>query len=86
MQTAGHLVAVVVEFAAGMQGGQHDLGGSKLLLGMDVDRNAPAIVLDSDGTIQVDRQADLVTEPGQGLVDRVVHHLLDQMMEPVRSG
>ena len=86
MQAAGHLVAIMVELAAGMQSGQYDLSGRNLLFGMGVDGNAPAIVRDGDGIIEVDRQADLVTEAGQGLVDRVVHHLLYQMMEPCRSG
>ena len=49
MQAAGDLVAAAVaELAAGVQDGEHDLGGRALLLLVHVDRDAAAVVGDRD--------------------------------------
>ena len=85
VQAAGHLVAVVVELAAGVQHGQHDFG-RRLAAGVPVDRNAAAVVDDGDRVVDVDRDVDLVAEPGQRLVDRVVDDLVDEMMQTGRAG
>ena len=82
MQAAGHLVAAALaELAAGVQDGQHDLGGRALLLLHHVDRDAAAVVDHGDAVIRVDDDLDLVGLAGECLVDRVVHHLVDQVME-----
>ena len=85
MQTARHLVAVVVELAAGVQDGQHDFGGG-LAAGVLIDRNAAAVVDDRDGVVDVDRDVDLVAVAGERLVDRVVDDLVDEMVQPGSAG
>ncbi len=45
VQTSGHLVAVLVELAAGMQDGQNDLESGAVLLGMHSGRDASSVVL-----------------------------------------
>ena len=85
MQTAGNLVAVVVELAAGVQHRQHDFGG-RLAARVQVDRNAAAVVDDGDRAVDVHRDVDLVAEAGQRLVDRVVDDFVDEMMQPGRPG
>ena len=85
VQTAGHLVAVVVELAAGVQHGQHDLGRRPAAL-VHVGRNAAAVVDDRDRVVDVDGDVDLGGEPGQRFVDRVVDDLVDEMMQPGRPG
>ena len=82
VQAAGHLVAVLVELAAGVQLGHHDLGGGtlELVVVLDVGRDAAAVVDHRDRVVGVDDDLDLVAVPGQRLVDRVVedfeHHVV----------
>ncbi len=77
VQPAGDLVGVAVELAAGVQHGHHDLGGRtpQLVVGMDLDGDAAAVVDDADRVVGVDDDLDVVAVAGQGLVDRVVDHL-----------
>ena len=54
VQAARDLVGPVVELAAGVQRGHHDLGGGALLGRMLVDRDAAAVVGDGDAAVLVD--------------------------------
>ena len=87
VQAAGHLVALAPELAAGVQGGQHDLGRRLLgVLGVRADRDARPVV--ADPAAAVGQQGDV--DPGgparHGLVDRVVHDLPDQVVQAGRPG
>ena len=87
VQAARHLVAAAVaELAAGVEHGEHHLGGGLLLLGHRVDRDAAAVVRDGDGVVRMDDDLDLVGLAGQGLVDGVVDDLVDQVMEAAGAG
>ena len=85
VETAGNLVAVVVELAARMEDGQHHFGRG-LPAGVLVDRNAAAVVDDRDRTVDVNRDVDLVAEASQGFVDGVVDDLVDEMVQTGRTG
>jgi hypothetical protein len=80
METARDLVAVVVELASGVQHREDDFGRG-LAAFMEVDRDAAAVVDHGDGVVDVDCDVDLVAVPGQGLVDRVVDNLVDEVMQ-----
>ncbi len=86
VQPARHLVAVLVELAAGVQLGQRDLGGRALRLVLvvefDAGWNAAAVVDDRDRVVGVDRDDDVVAMPGKRLVDRVVDHLEHHVVQP----
>ena len=85
MQTTGNLVGVLVELAAGVQFGQRDFGGRALRLvlvvHLDADRDAAAVVGDADRIVGMDGDDDVVTMPGQGFVDRVVDNLENQVVQ-----
>jgi len=53
VQAARHLVAVVVELAAGMQHGEHDFRRRFAAL-VQIGRDAAAVVDDGDGSVDVD--------------------------------
>jgi hypothetical protein len=57
-----------------------------VVFGMDVDRDATAIVLDRAGAIVMDAYRDLRAIPGESLVDRVVDDLEDTVMETALVG
>ena len=87
VQAAGDLVAAAVaELAAGVQDGQHDLGGRLLLLLHDRDGDAAAVVDDGDGVVRVDRDRDGVVAAGERLVDGVVDDLVDQVVQAAHTG
>ncbi len=80
------VAAAVAELAAGVQGGQHHLGGGSLLLLQFFDRDAAAVVGDRAAVVGVEDDADFAAVAGDRLVDRVVDHLVDEMVEAARAG
>ena len=81
VQTARHLVAVLVELAAGVQHRHRELDARHLFRRMHVDRNAATVVLDGDRIVGVDRDANRVRVAGERFVDRVVDDFVDEMMQ-----
>ena len=87
VQTAGDLVAATLaELAAGVQDGEHDLEGGLVLLLHLRDRDAAAVVGDRDGVVRMDRDRDRVAVAGEGLVHRVVHDLVDEVVQTAYTG
>lgn len=86
VQTAGDGVAAAAELAARVQDRQDDLDGRLPLGRHDADRDAAAVVDDPHTAVGEDRHVDGVRVPGQGLVDRVVHHLVHEVVQPALTG
>ena len=85
VQSAGHLVAVVVELAAGMKHGQRDFG-RRLTAAVAIDRDAAAVVDHRDRLVDMDRDVDLIAIAGQRLVYRVVDDFVDEMVQAGGAG
>jgi hypothetical protein len=81
VEAARHLVGVLVELAAGMELGHDDLRRRHPLLGMDVGRDAAAVVAHRDRAVGVEHHVDAVAIACQRLVDRVVDDLVDHVMQ-----
>ena len=86
VEAAGDLVAAAAELAAGVEDGIDHLQGGLAGLRLDVHGDAAAIVGDGDGIALVDDDVDLIAVAGQGLVDGVVHDLVDQVMKAGSAG
>src|SRR5205807_8239563 len=80
------LVAAAAELAPRVQAGHHELEGGQALFLVDVDRDTSAIVVDLDAAVGEERDDELPGVAGQGLVDRVADHLVDQVVEARRAG
>ncbi len=80
VQAARNLVGVLVELSAGMKLRHDDLGGRDALV-VHVGRNAAPIVDHRHRTVGVERHGDEVGVARQRLVDGVVHHLVDHVMQ-----
>ena len=85
VQAARNRVDLVLELRARMQHRQHDLERRALLGRVVVNRDAAAVIIHRHFVIGDNRDADVVTEPGQGLVDRVVDHLVDEVVHPAHA-
>ena len=81
METAGDLIPAAAELAAGVEDSKHHLQSGFTGLGLDVNRDAPAVVGYSDGVARVDGHGDVGAVTGQGLVDGVVHNLIYQVVQ-----
>ena len=68
VESARDLVRRVLEFAAGVEDGQHDFG-SRLAAFVQVHGNAAAIVHDRERTVDVNRHLDVPAVPGERFVD-----------------
>ena len=86
VQPARHLVAVLVELAAGVQHGQRQLDTGNLFRRMDVDRNPAPVVVNGDRVVSVDDDVDPRRVARHRLVDRVVHDFVDEVVQPARRG
>jgi hypothetical protein len=69
-----------------MQLGHNDLDGRNAKFGMDIHRDAAAVVPDSDGVVHMYDDFHLVAEASHGFVDGVVHHFVDEMMQTAGIG
>ena len=86
VETAGDLVPGSTELAAGVEDRVHDLEGGLAGLLLDVDRDAAAVVGDSDLVVLVDPQVDAVTCAVHRLIDRVVEDLAHEVMQAPQVG
>ena len=86
VQTAGDRVRLAVELAARVQHGQRDLDTRLLQLGVQVDREATAVVGDPDAAVGEQHHVDGVAVAGQRLVDRVVDDLPHQVVQTALAG
>jgi hypothetical protein len=81
MQSARYLVALGIELAAGVQLGHHDFRGRYAFL-VHIHRDAAAVVDHRYGIIDMNRYIHLRAIAGQGFVHGIVHHLVNQVMQP----
>jgi hypothetical protein len=86
VQAAGDRVRLAVELAAGVQRGQHDLERRALLDRVLVHRDAAAVVANPDPAVGEQRHLDIGRVAGQRLVHRVVHNLVDQVVQTALAG
>ena len=83
VQAAGGLVVALLELAAGVEHREDDFERALLRRRVLVDRNAAAVVGDGDrAAVLVERDDDVRGEAVHRLVDGVVEHLPDEMVQP----
>ena len=86
VQSAGDLVALAAELAAGVQHREHDLGGRLVgVLGMRVDRDASPVVDHPAAAIGEQGDVDPVRVAREGLVDGVVDDLVHEVVQARRA-
>ena len=86
MEAAGDLVTAATELSAGVKDCIYHLQGWPTGLGLNVHGNAPAVIGDGDGLSRVDGDRNMLAIPGQGLVNGIVHDLIDQVVQTGDGG
>ncbi len=81
MQATRDEVARSAKLATGVEGRHHYLQGRLVLVGVKVHRDPSPVVLHSHMVVAVDGDLDEVASSCQGLVHRVVYHLVHQMVK-----
>ena len=81
VEAAGDFVGVAVELTACVEDSHDHLGGGLPLLRVDIYGDTAAIVGDCDGFVRVDGDGDIGAEPGQSLIDGVIDHLKNHVVE-----
>jgi hypothetical protein len=84
VESAGHLVTVLVELAAGVQHGHRHFQAGDVLGGMDVHRDSTSVIRHGDGIVRVNDHGHRIAVTGQRFVNRVVDDLVDQVMQTAR--
>ena len=80
VETAGDLVVGAVELAAGVEDREHDLDRGLVLGRVHVDRDAAAVVLDSERAVWVDDDVDHRAVARERLVNGVVYYFVNQVV------
>ena len=86
VESAGDLVAVVIELAAGVQPAHHYFQRGNLQPRMGPHGDAHAVVDDRARPVRVDPHCDVLAPPGHGLVDGIVDQFPHQVVQPARGG
>ena len=81
VQAAGGLIGPLLELPAELQHGHHALERGEAQVGMFFDGDAAAVVLDRHRAVVVDRDGDFRGIAGHRLVDRVVDHFIDEVVQ-----
>jgi hypothetical protein len=85
VEATGDFVPFAPELAPGVKSGHDDLNSRPAVPWHLLDRDTTPVVHHADRAIGQDRDAHDVTDPGQRLVHRVVHHLVDQVVQTAGS-
>lgn len=81
MQTAGHLVGILVELSARVQLRHDDFGGGNAFGRVDIGRNAAPVIRDRHRPVGVQRHRHQIGMTGKRLVDGVVDHFVDHVVQ-----
>jgi len=81
VKAAGYLVGVLVKLTAGMELGHDHFTSRNVFALVHFHGDAATIVLHADFTVFVDGDENGIAMTGHGLVNTIVHHLVDQMVK-----
>ena len=80
MQASAGLIRVIIEFASGVER-REDYSLRAHAFFMHADRYSSPVVLNSAGTVSLERDFNCRTESREMLIHGIVHDLIDQMVK-----
>ncbi len=81
MKASARFICIIIKFTACMQRGKHN-ARRRYSLGMHTDRNPASVILHGTGAVCFKRYPDGIACPRQMLVHRIIHNLINQMVQP----
>ncbi len=81
VQAAGYFIAPTTKFTACVEHGHHHFQGRLLDLWVHIDRDATSVITYGDAAIRVNIYLNAIAGACQRLIDRVVNHLVDEMVK-----
>ena len=84
VEAAGYLVSAAAKLSAGMKHREDNLHSRLAGLRIDPDRDAAPVIRYRDRIIRMDDDADMRAVAGKRLIDRIVHNLIDEVMQASR--
>ena len=84
MQAAGNLIAAAAELAARVQDRVNNCDSRQAGLLLHADRHAAPVIPDIDDVARQNLDVDAVAVTGKRLVDRIVHNLIDEVVQAAR--
>src|SRR5579875_46882 len=86
VQPTGNFVGPAIELSTRMQPSESQLYAGHVVLSVDIHREAAAVIPHGDGTIRMKGYINAITVARQSLINRVIAHLHEKMMKPLRIG
>jgi hypothetical protein len=83
VKATGNLVGFFVKLAPGVEPGHNQFQGADPFIGMNINRNTPAIILHPDNIVSLQDNKNLTAEALHRLVNRIIDHLKNQMVKAV---
>ena len=81
VETAGNFIRIAVKFSTGVQNGVDHFQSRLVSAFFHADGNTAAVIFDGTTAVAVDGYFDLGAVAGHGLVDGVIHHFTNQVMQ-----
>src|SRR3990170_1774404 len=82
VKATAHAVQLVLELPTRVHPRHHEFRGGQAVLRVDLDGDSASIVRDRHGAVAVDRDLDVLAESHHRFVDRIVHDLVDEVVQP----
>ena len=85
MEAPGYGVGTLLKLSARVEDGQGDFGRGLVLGGMEPRGNAAAIIRDRDTAVDFQGNLDRFPKARHVFIDAVVHHLVHEMVQALRT-
>jgi hypothetical protein len=81
VQAPRNFVRIFIEFTPGVENGHDYFQSRSFFFGMHIRWDTPAVVLNTNSVTLQNLNENLVAMTGQGFVNGIIHHLVDQVMQ-----
>jgi hypothetical protein len=81
MQTSGDFIRAFIEFSTRMEYGHYDFQCRFLFFLVVIGRDSAAVIRHRNGIVFMDNAVDNVAKSSQGLINRVIYYLINQVVQ-----
>ncbi|MNE43196.1 hypothetical protein D3C80_1373610 [compost metagenome] len=85
VQTTGYFIGIFIKFTTGVKYRHNDLQGRFTFFRIDAGRDTTAIIFYGNRVVGIDNDFDIFTVSCQSLIDRVIHDLINKVVQAFHS-